>query len=53
MRYKIIRYAEDDRPNRVMMRGLTEEEAKAWCSREDTHGVGADGVRWFDGYRKE
>jgi hypothetical protein len=47
MTYKIIRFRFNGRP-RVIKRGLTLEEAKAHCRREDTHGEG-----WFDGYEQE
>jgi len=42
--YKIVRFY-FDRKSRIIKRGLTLEQAQAWCSREDTHGEG-----WFDGY---
>lgn len=45
--YKIIRFVFQG-GNSVVKRGLTLEEAQAWCSREDTHGEG-----WFDGYTEE
>lgn len=45
--YKIIRFRFNGN-NRVIRKGLTLEEAQAWCRREDTHGEG-----WFDGYDEE
>jgi hypothetical protein len=47
--YKILRfYREDGRRARTIKRGLTLEEAKAHCNRDDTHGDG-----WFDGWTTE
>ena len=47
--YKIIRsYRDWDRDSKVILTGLTLQEAKAHCRRDDTHGDG-----WFDGYEKE
>lgn len=43
--YRIIRFYRNDRKPRTIKNGLTEEQAQAHCSREDTHGPG-----WFDGY---
>lgn len=47
--YKIIRFYQDwDRDSKVMLTGLTLDEAQAHCQRDDTHGDG-----WFDGYEEE
>lgn len=47
--YKVVRmYRDWDRPSKVILTGLTLQEAKAHCRRDDTHGDG-----WFDGYEKE
>lgn len=47
--YKVVRmYRDWDRPSKVILTGLTLQEAKEHCRREDTHGDG-----WFDGYEKE
>lgn len=47
--YKIIRmYRDFDRPSKVVLEGLSLEEAQAHCRREDTRGEG-----WFDGYEEE
>lgn len=45
--YKIVRFWKSGR-KRVMRRGLTLEEARSWCQREDTHGA-----NWFDGFTAE
>jgi uncharacterized protein YciI len=45
--YEIVRF-QFKAPSEVIKRGLTLEEAQAWCERDDTHGDG-----WFDGYREE
>lgn len=46
--YTIRRFYADDRPSEVVTRGQSLEQARAHCSRDDTHGDG-----WFDGYEKE
>ena len=47
--YKVIRFYQDiDRPAKVIMTGLTLDQAQAHCQREDTRGDG-----WFDGYEVE
>jgi len=46
--YKIIRFFEEHNENETIKEGLSIEDAKLWCSREDTHGEG-----WFDGFTKE
>ncbi len=47
--YKIIRFYHPniDKPNRVIKRGLTLEEAQAWCRDPKTRKDG----EWFDPYR--
>lgn len=45
--YKIIRFHYSGE-NFLMKRGLTLEEAREWCKRDDTRGEG-----WFDGYEEE
>ena len=47
-RYKVYRYFNSGR-KKLMRRGLTLADARAWCSREDTHKAGS----WFDGFTKE
>ena len=51
MTYKIIRFyhPDTDRANKVIKRGLTLEEAQAWCKDETTR---VDGF-YFDGYDEE
>lgn len=51
--YTIVRYFfDDDKPNKIIKRGLTLQKAQEHCSREDTHAKpDKDGHRaWFDGY---
>tara|TARA_R110000824_G_C15211816_1_gene676667 strand:- start:432 stop:587 length:156 start_codon:yes stop_codon:yes gene_type:complete len=44
--YKILRfYQKDGKQTRIIKRGLSLEEAKEHCHRDDTHGTG-----WFDGW---
>jgi len=53
--YKIIRfYFDENKPRRVIKRGLTREEAQQHCSLESTHKVLPNGdVVWFDGFESE
>lgn len=52
--YKIIRMYRSGRKTETIRRGMTLDQAQAWCSREDTHKVKKNGeVVWFDGYTKE
>ena len=55
MSYKIIRYFEGSCGKRTIKTGLTLEEAKEHCKREDSHGVvaGHKDKRWFDGFVEE
>ncbi len=47
--YKIIRFYRNGNKNRKTIKtGLSFEEAKEHCTREDTHGDG-----WFDGFEEE
>jgi hypothetical protein len=47
--YSIVRFFRDpDKDEEIILDGLTLEEAREHCNREDTHGDG-----WFDGYREE
>lgn len=49
MKYKIIRFYKDsNKPNRVILTGLTLEQAQNHCQDPDTSGDG-----WFDGYDEE
>lgn len=50
--YMIVRhYFDEEKPQKIMQRRLTLEEAQEWCSRESTHKKDKDGnVVWFDGY---
>ena len=46
--YKIIRFFKDKHENEIVEEGLSLEDAKLWCNREDTHSED-----WFDGFTKE
>lgn len=47
--YKVVRMFKDiNRDYEVILTGLTLQEAKTHCRRDDTHGED-----WFDGYEKE
>lgn len=49
MTYKIIRFYRDDNKNsKVILTGLTLEQAQNHCQDPNTSGVG-----WFDGYNEE
>ena len=47
MKYKIVRFYQDDRENKPIKTGLTLDEAQAHCQDPKTSGDG-----WFDGYDK-
>ena len=49
--YKIIRFYHPniDKPNRVIKRGLTLQEAQQWCRDPETRKDG----EWFDGYDED
>jgi hypothetical protein len=47
--YKVVRFYKDAmRDKKVILTGLTLEDAQAHCKREDTRGDD-----WFDGYEEE
>ena len=48
MTYKILRFHKN-KPTKIIATGLTLEEAKEHCSRNDTHKWGV----WFDGFKEE
>ena len=48
MTYRIVRFFGDDRPTETIVRGLTLEQAKAHCNRDDSRGD-----CWFDGFTRE
>lgn len=51
--YKIIRFYFDE-PPRVIHRGLTLDEAKEHCSKDNTHKFKRTGeLIWFDGFTEE
>ena len=52
MKYKIVRfYRDENHPDnkKVILRGLTEEEAQDHCQKEYTREEGV----WFDGYTED
>lgn len=54
--YKIIRFYDDlNKPNKVIKRGLTLEQAQAHCRdpKTSTNSKKPIGQNWFDGYTKE
>jgi hypothetical protein len=56
-RYKIIRHHwNEEHPDhlRTIKTGLTLEQAREHCRRDDTHSKNPDGtVQWFDGYTEQ
>lgn len=54
MTYKIVRWTRDH-GSAVVKRGLTLEQARSHCQRNDTHDqIKLDGITaWFDGYEEE
>lgn len=48
-------YFDDAHPDnrKVIQTGLSHADAKAWCDREDTKGLDANGNPWFDGWEWE
>lgn len=48
-------YSDDTNENhrKVLIRGLTLEEAREHCNDPDTSGVDDNGNPWFDGYEAE
>lgn len=54
--YRVVRFCFDESSpdhRRVIETGLTLEEARAHCQRDDTRGTDANGSPWFDGYEEE
>lgn len=54
--YKIVRfYDEPYKPNKIIKRGLTLEQAQEHCRdpKTSTNGKKPFGKNWFDGYTKE
>lgn len=53
--YKVIRFRKNSKRKEIIRRGFTLDQAREWCSREDTHKVkydkdGNKNVVWFDGF---
>jgi len=46
-KYNIVRFYASGKKSEVIRRDFTLEQAREWCSREDTREEG----KWFDGYR--
>ena len=63
IRYKIVRMFFEGYPNKIIKRGLTLEEAQAWCKDPETSSSTATGEKekrlrqkygeWFDGYAED
>jgi hypothetical protein len=52
-KYKIVRFKFHGK-SKVILRGLSLEDAQAHCRMESTHKKDSNGnVLWFDGYTKE
>jgi len=51
--YRIVRFFRDDRDTETIVRGLTLEQARAHCQREDSRGEDFTGCAWFDAYTSE
>lgn len=61
--YRIVRMYESGRRSQVLARGMTLEEAQAWCRDPETSSSTATSAaakrrtarngRWFDGFTKE
>ena len=49
--YQVIKFYSNGK-RRVIARGLTRDEAIAYCKRPNTSGI-TKGVRWFYGFDKE
>lgn len=62
-KYKIVRMFFEGYPNKIVKRGLTLEEAQAWCRDPETSSSTAKGKKaqrllekygeWFDGYAED
>jgi hypothetical protein len=49
-KYRIERhYTNINKPSKIIKTGLTLQQAKEYCKREDSHKLG----KWFDGYEEE
>ena len=63
IRYKTVRYFFEGYPDKIIKRGLTLEEAQAWCKDPETSSSTAKGKaahkisqkygEWFDGYEED
>ena len=63
IRYKTVRYFFEGHPDKVIKRGLTLEEAQAWCKDPETSSSTAKGEaahkilqkygEWYDGYEED
>ncbi len=51
MTYDIVRF-HFNADSEIIKKGLTLEDAQAWCRREETHGKDEKGA-WFDGYTEQ
>jgi hypothetical protein len=48
--YSVYRFYSDERNRELVKEDLTREEAKEYCSEEETEGILPDGTKWFCGF---
>ena len=53
MTYKIVRFFKDNKKPKVVIRGLTLDEARSHCSETTSHKKKNGEILWFEGYSEE